>query len=127
MPLNRLSWTAFAAYWYDTRRFADVYFRRESLLPNIKAAEKWAQQSEKRTERNKSVKSRLRTLYKAAATAGQPEVTRSVEGAFDKAAAKGIIHPNKAARKKSRLAKATQRNAVTPATTQKTKSSRIKK
>ena len=96
-------------------------------MPNIKAAEKWAQQSEKRAARNKSVKSRLRTLYKSAASTGQAESARTVESAFDKAAAKGIIHPNKAARKKSRLAKTVQRSAATPPTTQKTKSSRAKK
>jgi small subunit ribosomal protein S20 len=75
-------------------------------VPNIKAAEKWVLQSEKRTARNKSVKSRLKTLYKRATDSGDDGAAKSVESAFDKAAAKGIIHPNKAARKKSRLAKA---------------------
>jgi small subunit ribosomal protein S20 len=74
-------------------------------LPNIKAAEKWVLQSEKRQTRNKSVKNRLRTLFKTATT-GDAGVARQAESAFDKAAAKGIIHPNKAARKKARLAKA---------------------
>jgi small subunit ribosomal protein S20 len=96
-------------------------------LPNIKAAEKWALQSEKRAARNKTVKSRLKTLYKTAADAGEPDGSRRVEGAYDKAAAKGIIHRNKAARKKSRLAKAAHRAAATPATTGKTKSGRSKK
>ena len=35
-------------------------------VPNIKAAEKWALQSEKRSARNKSVKSQLKTLFKRA-------------------------------------------------------------
>jgi small subunit ribosomal protein S20 len=73
-------------------------------LPNIKAAVKWTLQTEKRTQRNLDVKTRLKTLFKKAraGTANAP----SVEAQFDKAAQKGIIHPNKAARKKSRLVKA---------------------
>jgi ribosomal protein S20 len=35
-----------------------------------------------------------------------------VESQFDKAARKGIIHPNKAARKKARLAKAVAKQAA---------------
>jgi small subunit ribosomal protein S20 len=96
-------------------------------LPNIKAAEKWALQSEKRAMRNKSIKGRLKTLFRSATAAGEPAGARTVQGAFDKAAAKGIIHPNKAARKKSRLAKALARAAVTPAAGPKTKSTRSKK
>jgi small subunit ribosomal protein S20 len=75
-------------------------------VPNIKAAEKWVRQTEKRTQRNLDVKTRLKTLFKKAVSAQDAEVVQSVEAQFDKAAQKGIIHPNKAARKKSRLAKA---------------------
>ena len=83
-------------------------------VPNIKAAEKWVLQSEKRAGRNKSVKSRLKTLYKGAVDSGEAATASQVESAFDRAAGKGIIHPNKAARKKSRLAKAVQRGAAAP-------------
>ena len=62
-------------------------------MPNIKAAEKWVLQSEKREVRNKSVKSRLKTLFKEAAASGDSATARRVESAFDKAAAKGIVHP----------------------------------
>ena len=87
-------------------------------MPNIKAAIKWTRQSEKRTKRNLDVKTRLKTLFKKA-TKGD-ETVSAVESQFDKAARKGIIHPNKAARKKSRLAKAvtvaaSQRAAVAAA------------
>jgi len=75
-------------------------------VPNIKAAVKWVRQSEKRTLRNLDTKTRLKTFFKKAKAANDPAVTSSVEAQFDKAARKGIIHPNKAARKKSRLAKA---------------------
>lgn len=65
---------------------------------------------EAKRERNKTVRSRTRTLVtrakKAVETdpgqAGEPVV--SAISALDKAAAKGIIHPNNAARRKSRLA-----------------------
>jgi len=81
-------------------------------LPNIKAAEKWTRQSEKRTQRNKDVKTRLKTIYKKAVSEGDPLAARDVESRFDKAAKSGIIHPNKAARKKSRLAKALRKAAA---------------
>jgi small subunit ribosomal protein S20 len=74
-------------------------------LPNIKAAEKWALQSEKRRARNLAVKTRLKTIVKKARSAGGEAVAQA-DSQLDKAAAKGIIHPNKAARKKSRLARA---------------------
>ena len=89
-------------------------------MPNIKAAEKWSRQSKKRTERNRDARSRLKTIYKKAAAADS-EFTRTVEGEFDKAASKGIIHPNKAARKKARLAKALRKAAAAPAKPAKTK------
>ncbi|MGD0051888.1 MAG: 30S ribosomal protein S20 [Vulcanimicrobiaceae bacterium] len=74
-------------------------------MPNIKAAEKWVRQSERRTLRNLATKTKLKTLFKKAKAAGDATVTSAVEAQFDKAAQKGIIHPNKAARKKSRLAR----------------------
>lgn len=80
-------------------------------MPNIKAAEKWVRQSEKRTQRNLDVKTRLKTLFKKAVSAQDAEVSKSVDAQYDKAAQKGIIHPNKAARKKSRLAKASAKAA----------------
>lgn len=81
-------------------------------VPNIKAAIKWTRQSVKRTQRNLAAKTRLKTLYKKAK--GDADAAPSVEGAFDKAAGKGIIHPNKAARKKSRLAKALRAAKAAP-------------
>jgi small subunit ribosomal protein S20 len=90
-------------------------------LPNIKAAEKWARQTEKRTTRNKDVKTRLKTAYKKAVSAQDAEVVKSVESQFDKAAKTGVIHKNKAARKKSRLAKAIVRAASAAATPAKAK------
>ena len=96
-------------------------------MPNIKAAEKWVLQSEKRTTRNKSVKNRLKTLYKGAVETTDSGAARRVESGYDKAAAKGIVHPNKAARKKSRLAKAMRATATAPVKAAKGRSSRAKK
>ncbi len=81
-------------------------------MPNIKAAVKWVRQSEKRTLRNLDTKTRLKTFFKKAKAANDPAVSSSVEAQFDKAARKGIIHPNKAARKKSRLARALTKQAA---------------
>lgn len=82
-------------------------------VPNIKAAEKWQRQTERRAKRNLDVKTRLKTLFRKAK--GLPEQAASVEEQFDKAARKGIIHPNKAARKKSRLTRAIRAAAVAAA------------
>jgi small subunit ribosomal protein S20 len=88
-------------------------------VPNIKAAEKWMRGTERRSKRNLDVKTRLKTLYKKAAAEGG-ELVQPVESQFDKAARKGIIHPNKAARKKSRLAKAVAKISSTSAPVKKT-------
>lgn len=75
-------------------------------MPNIKAAVKWTRASEKRRERNLSVKSKLKTLAKKATSSGATAAdATAASSAFDKAAARGIIHKNKANRKKSRIAK----------------------
>ncbi|HEY1680791.1 MAG TPA: 30S ribosomal protein S20 [Candidatus Tumulicola sp.] len=95
-------------------------------MPNIKAAEKWMRQSETRTIRNRDANSRLKTLFKKAVTAADAQTTATVEGAFDSAASKGIIHPNKAARKKSRLSKAITRAAAAPVKPVKAKSTKSK-
>ena len=81
-------------------------------MPNIKAAIKWARQSERRTIRNRDIKTRLKTLFKKARLSGDTALAASVESQFDKAAGKGVIHPNKAARKKSRLARAIRAQAA---------------
>ena len=71
-------------------------------------AVKRTRQNEKRRLRNKSVISELKTLRKnALAATGETKETefRKAVQAIDKAARKSLIHPNKAARLKSRMAK----------------------
>ena len=82
-------------------------------MPNIKAAIKWQRQTERRTLRNLDLKTRLKTLFKKAKS--NPEQAAAVEAQFDKAARKGVIHPNKAARKKARLARAVRAAAAVAA------------
>ena len=80
-------------------------------MPNIKSAKKRARQSEKRRIRNKHQRSGMRTAVKAvvyAIEAGEKETAATAlkiaVPALDKAVSKGLIHKNKAARQKSRLA-----------------------
>jgi len=80
-------------------------------VANIASQIKRNKQNEKRRLRNKSVRSELRTRVKvaeSAATEGSEdleEATRLAMKRIDKAAAKGVIHKNEAARRKSRLSK----------------------
>ena len=78
-------------------------------MANIKSQIKRNKQNEKRHERNKAVRSELKTRVRnavAAAEAGSDDVDAKVQAAvkrIDTAAAKGVIHKNQAARRKSRL------------------------
>ena len=79
-------------------------------MPNIKSAKKRVKVIETKTMRNKAVKSDLKTAIKKANAAAESNenVAAAVATAIkkvDKACAKGIMHKNKAARKKSPLAK----------------------
>ncbi|MEZ4731655.1 MAG: 30S ribosomal protein S20 [Caldilineaceae bacterium] len=81
-------------------------------MANIKSAEKRNRQAPKRAARNRVVRSSARTAVKKARTAVESNDTNSVEAvqsaiqALDRAAAKGVIHKNNAARRKSRLMQA---------------------
>ncbi|MGH2729142.1 MAG: 30S ribosomal protein S20 [Actinomycetota bacterium] len=81
-------------------------------MANIKSQIKRNRQNEARRQRNKSVRSTLRTRVKSfeqAVASGDKdaaqETYRAAARALDKAASKGVIHKNKAATKKSRLAR----------------------
>ena len=78
-------------------------------MANIKSQKKRILTNAKRAARNKAVKSELRTRVKTAlgsvGTEAHPEQLRLAIKRLDKAASKGIIHPNQAARRKSRLMK----------------------
>lgn len=74
-----------------------------------KSAQKRARQTIKRTERNKKVKALLKGSTKRVLEikdkAGAEIELRKTVAVIDRAAVKGIIHKNKAANQKSKLAK----------------------
>jgi small subunit ribosomal protein S20 len=76
-------------------------------LPNVKSAEKRMRTSEIRATRNRAFRSKLRTALKrvrSAPNSGEGATAlREASSLLDRAARKRIIHPNKAARAKSRL------------------------
>jgi small subunit ribosomal protein S20 len=82
-------------------------------MPNNAAAEKRMRQEQKRRLHNRSIKSLVKTqITKArqAITSGSndeaaQEAVRAAVSELDRAAKKGVIHPNNAARRKSRLMK----------------------
>src|SRR4051794_5284514 len=87
-------------------------------VANIKSQIKRNRQNQKRHDRNKAVRSELKTRVKRAVTAADQgdekaaEIATSAVKRLDKAAAKGIIHKNAAARRKSRLQKRINRAAA---------------
>jgi small subunit ribosomal protein S20 len=79
-------------------------------MPNIASAKKRLRQSIKRRTKNRAVKAELRTeirkVREAAAAGNVAEAETELRVAMaklDRAAVKRIIHPNRAARLKSRL------------------------
>jgi len=78
-------------------------------VANIKSQIKRNKQNEIARERNKAVKSEIRTRTKnavaAAGTENEETALRAALKRIDKAASKGVIHKNQAANKKSGLMK----------------------
>lgn len=80
-------------------------------MPNIKSQKDRVVQAAKENMRNKAIKSNLKTVVKkanAAIVAGTAEKEAAVVAAvsaIDRAASKGVLHKNTAARKISRMAK----------------------
>lgn len=78
-------------------------------MANTSSAIKRIRQSEKSRVRNRAVRSRMRTYIKRANTAivtdgdAAAEAVHTAISELDRAAKKGIIHANNAARRKSRL------------------------
>ena len=84
-------------------------------MANIKSQIKRNRQNEKRRLRNRTVRSEVNTRTKAALDAVEhddedaDETLRLAVKRIDKAAAKGVIHKNTAARRKSRLVREIER------------------
>ena len=77
-------------------------------MANTRSATKRARQTLKRSLRNRSVVTRLRTMQKQARStqALRKDQIRALISAIDKAAKRGIVHDNAANRRKARLNKA---------------------
>lgn len=88
------------------------------MMPNIKSAKKRVRVIAKKTLINKSFNSALKTTIKKADTSiatGSEDKAENVRLAIkkiDQAAAKGILHKNTAARKKSALVRKMNKAAV---------------
>lgn len=81
-------------------------------MPTLKSSKKRMRTSQKRQVRNQAVRSRLKTyLKKTRLTIAEGDqekaiaILREAYSELDNAARKGVIHPNTAARKKSRLSR----------------------
>jgi small subunit ribosomal protein S20 len=81
-------------------------------MPHTSSAKKRLRQTEKRRLRNRAVKRTVKTHVKRVAAAAQDATVEQLREEYnlaakklDQAAAKRVIHPNLAARKKSQLAK----------------------
>jgi small subunit ribosomal protein S20 len=81
-------------------------------MANIKSAKKRIKTNERDHQRNQAVRSKVRTYIKNLLAAIEAKDEAKVKelapialSEIDKAAVKGVFHPNNAARKKSRLQK----------------------
>lgn len=87
-------------------------------MPTIKSAKKRMRQSRKRAEHNKAQRSRLKTQIKKVMNAEDAdaavEAYRQTVALIDRMASRRVIHPNKARRKKSQLARRVKELGGTP-------------
>lgn len=78
-------------------------------MPQHKSAERRMRTTAKKNESNRANKSKMRTLIKSVREAATPDEAKSAfqktTALLDRLAAKGVIHKNMAANKKSRLSK----------------------
>lgn len=86
--------------------------KKDTHVANIKSQLKRIKTNAKRTERNKAVKSELRTWvrkFREAAASGDKDAAsdalKTASKKLDKAVSKGVIHQNQAANKKAAMAK----------------------
>lgn len=76
-------------------------------MPNIASAKKNLRKSRSAAIRNRAQRSELRTALKKAKAPGAPDAARQMAvRLLDRAARKGLIHRNTAARHKSSIARA---------------------
>jgi small subunit ribosomal protein S20 len=92
---------------YGKRYNTQSFFFQEDILANLKSAIKRIRSNEKKRVRNRIVRSRARSAVSKAKEQihdkGDEAAILLAIRELDKAAAKGVIHKNNAARRKSRL------------------------
>lgn len=74
-------------------------------MPVTKSAIKALRQQKRRTIVNSAIKAKMRTIIKAVKTNSGTASLSEMYSTVDRAAKRGIIHPNRAARIKSRITK----------------------
>ena len=91
-------------------------FTKLISMANTKSALKRVRQTERRTERNRAAKSKLKTLRKKVATATESGKAEEISAALstyasavDRAAKSSLIHKNAASRLKSKAAAAAKK------------------
>jgi small subunit ribosomal protein S20 len=91
-------------------------------MPHTSSAKKRMRQYEKNRRYNRGYKKEIKETLKAFALAAQSGTPEQIQAEFtkavktlDKAAARNVIHANKAARKKSQLALALKNKKAAPA------------
>lgn len=96
----------------------DNHIQEVEILANIKSAKKRILVARTRNERNKSIKSKVKTSIKKVNAAIEAKDAAAAKAALlaataeiDKAASKGVYHKNTASRKVSRLAQAVNKIA----------------
>lgn len=89
--------------------YIPLMYKGGVTMPNIKSAKKRVIVNDKRAKRNKSMNSALKTAIKKAnvaiesGSAGKEVLVTAAVKKIDQATAKGLLHKNNAARKKSAL------------------------
>lgn len=85
-------------------------------MANKKSSKKDIRKTATRTARNRTERSRIKTLSKAVAKAEDAETVKksgaALASAVDKAVKRNVVHPNKAARIKSKIAKSANAKAA---------------
>lgn len=85
-------------------------------MANIKSMKKDLRRNAKARKVNQGIRTSLKTYVKKARAEGtSPEAVVNAVKALDKAAKRGVIHPNQAARRKSRVMKAANKLGNTAA------------
>jgi small subunit ribosomal protein S20 len=87
-------------------------------MPHTSSAKKRLRQTQKRRMRNRNVKKEVKTRIKEVLTATGDQLRDAVRLAvkkLDQAAAKGVVHRNLVARKKSQLARLLNKTAAAQA------------